>query len=323
MASRCRVAYPRVVRSHAVLSILLVAATSCAARTSSDAPTGAAAAAFEVPATPPGELRVLTYNVFLRPEPISFGDQTSCRAQRIGGWLARADADIVALTETFHPDDVSSLMRRAADRFPHRVVSQPSGSGLLGVSGGLSILSRWPIEASRTLTYSSCSGPFSDCVAAKGAVHAVLRVAEHARVNVVATHLDAGGWRGDRKARAAQLAELRAFVDEIDPAVGPTIVLGDFNIDALADGGEYEELLERLGVRAHSVDQPSTLNCKTTIRCEEPVPAERLDYIFTHAADRRLQRRSTEHLPMEDPACGARFLSDHRAVRATFAVEAF
>ena len=103
----------------------------------------------ELAATAPDELSLLTYNVFLRPEPVSYGDKTSCRAERIGRWLSDGDADIVALTETFHRNDTASLTDHAIGRFPFQVLRQPTGTGILGVSGGLSILSRWPIEKTR------------------------------------------------------------------------------------------------------------------------------------------------------------------------------
>jgi endonuclease/exonuclease/phosphatase family metal-dependent hydrolase len=274
---------------------------------------------FVVPAQAPAEVRVLSYNVFLRPGPVNFLDEARCRAGRIGNWLNNAQVDIVALAETFEPGDVSTLVGKTRSRFPYRVVSQPEGSGLLGVSGGLSILSRWPIEETRTLTYDECSGALTDCVANKGAVHAVVRVSENARVNVVATHLDAGSWDGDREARAAQLRQLREFIDEIDTDVGPVLVLGDFNIDALAGNGEYQDLLAALDVGDAHPAPPSTLNCRMSISCDEPTTARRLDYVFTGHGEDRLVRKATRHLPLADDTCGsAHFLSDHRAVLATF-----
>ena len=87
----------------------------------------------------PDEIRVLTYNVFMRPEPVSYGDKTACRAQRIGRWLARGDVDIVALTETFRREDVETLTAKAGSRFPHQVVSKPTGSGSVEPAPG------WPL----------------------------------------------------------------------------------------------------------------------------------------------------------------------------------
>lgn len=300
------------------LFFAVLATLSCSAspRTWSGVPDDVAVP-FTLSNIAPETLQVMTYNVFLRPEPVSFGDETRCRARRIGSWLADSELDFVALTETFQPDDVRTLSSLSKNRFPHQVLRQPQG-GALGISGGLSLLSRWPIESTRTIRYDECSGTFSDCVAAKGALHAVVRVSQNERVNVVATHLDAGGSASDRTARAAQIEQLRTFLDEVDQELGPTIVLGDFNIDALNGDGEYEEMMLALALAPSKVDAPSTLNCSTSIWCHEPVPDEQLDYVFTRTAEKRLQREVTYHHPMEDAACGARYLSDHRAVLAGF-----
>lgn len=271
-----------------------------------------------VAAVAPVELRLLTYNVFLRPRPVSFGDDTACRAARIGKLLAGGDADVVALTETFRAADVLTLSATAGSRFPYQALSQPPGTGVLEIPGGLSILSRWPIESTRAITYSACHGPVSDCVAAKGALWAVIRTSRSTRLNVVATHLDAGSWDGDRHARGKQLAELRSLIDQIDPATGPVVVMGDFNIDSLGDDTEYSELLTSLNVKGYEVTPSSTLNCKMTTDCDEPAEPKRLDYIF---ASGHLRRLATEHLTFEDSACDARYLSDHRAVRTTFRAE--
>lgn len=267
----------------------------------------------------PSEFNVLSYNVFLRPPPINVRDAPWCRAGKIGDFLADSSVDVAALQETFQPSAVSELAERAAQGLPYQVLRQPA-AGLVGTSGGLSILSRYPIEEARTLTFSECRGAFSDCAAAKGAVHAVIRVSETARVNVVATHLDAGGSDANRAARVTQLDELRDFISEIDPATGPIIALGDFNIDGLSDDGEYEDLLAVLGFRdAEPPTSASTINCNTTVLCEQPVAPARLDYVFSLEDDRRLVAGATQHLPRADDECGgARYLSDHRAVWTTF-----
>jgi endonuclease/exonuclease/phosphatase family metal-dependent hydrolase len=314
-----------------VLLFTMFASVGCGAPPSSDSPIiygpsgpcDGDCDGFYVPPVPPDEVRILTYNVFLRPPPINALDEPWCRAQRIGDWLAQSDAGIVALQETFQPEPVAALVDQARYALPYQVLNQPAPKSRLGASGGLSILSRWPIEEARTLTFDACNGPFSDCLAAKGAVHAVVRLSDNTRLNVVATHLDAGGSSGNRDARAAQLAQLREFIDEIDTDLGPIVALGDFNIDALLDDGEYDDLVRTLDVTEDDrAEDPSTINCKTNIFCNEPAAPERLDHVFTRAGEQRLLRTETRHLPMSDQGCaGARYLSDHRAVWSTFATD--
>jgi hypothetical protein len=53
-----------------------------------------------IPESPPDELHIVSYNVFLRPLPISQSDYTTERAERIGEWLKSADVDIHQIWRT-------------------------------------------------------------------------------------------------------------------------------------------------------------------------------------------------------------------------------
>jgi endonuclease/exonuclease/phosphatase family metal-dependent hydrolase len=182
------------------------------------------------------------------------------------------------------------------------------------------VLSRWPIEEVRTLRYDACSSV--DCMATKGAVHATVRVSRTERLHVVNTHLNAGRSEEDRRARAAQIEQLRAFVDEIDTETGPVVMLGDFNVDALAETGEFEEFLETFEVEDELPPaDASTYLCSTNVFCDASKSTpKRYDYIFTDPDEHRLLRTTTRHITNRTDACGkrVRYLSDHRAVRASF-----
>lgn len=297
-------------------------------------------------------IELLTYNVFVRPQPISFGDETTCRSQRIGEWLAQeSGSDIVVLTETFLSDDVELLSKSAVERFPHQALSLPEPETVAGISGGLSILSRWPIEEVNTEAFEACSGTFSDCLATKGIVHAVVRIAEDLRVNVLATHLDAGRFDGDAAARHSQLRQMVRFAKEHVDLTLPTFVMGDFNVNGFpgATATQYPEMLETLGKISGSAPVDAvrslapiwsaesmlgrlfnTMNCSTTIWCGDDSPnfdamaerRKRLDYVFL-VDDLRQRTRvvEAEHLEMEDGTCGGRWLSDHKAVRAAVEID--
>lgn len=294
----------------------------------------------------PSRLELLTYNVFVRPAPVSFGDATTCRSARIGEWLSEeSGADVVVLTETFQPDDVTLLSSRAKERFPYQALSLPFPETFAGVSGGLSLLSRWPIEELHHESFDACSGTFSDCLATKGVVGARIQVAERASINVIGTHLDAGEGESDREARALQLAQLREFVRANFDLALPTFLLGDFNVDGFpGTRDEYPAMMSALedltgrpvidAVRASAgvwaADGAwgrlfNTMNCRTTIWCDADSPnfdvasalRRRLDYVLAldgeHAGGRIIE---AEHVALEDDSCGSRWLSDHKAVRA-------
>lgn len=299
-------------------------------------------------------LELLAYNVFVRPEPVSFGDETTCRSQRIGEWLAtKSGGDVVVLTESFLEDDVARLSQRAQQRFPFQALSLPEAQTIAGVSGGVSILSRWPIEQTTARAYEECSGTFSDCLATKGFVHAVIKIADDLRINVIATHLDAGRGDSDKAARASQLAELASYVrDEVDVSM-PTFFMGDFNVNGFpGEVAEYPGLLGALKQAAGrepidavrslvkdwsdepayadaSVGALNSMNCNTTIRCRKDSPdfaeagsrRRRLDYVFVADDIARTRVIEAEHLAMEDDACGTQWLSDHKAVRAAVEIK--
>ncbi len=194
-------------------------------------------------------LKVLTYNTFLRPAPISWGDANQCRATEIGQELAkRADElDLVVLNESFAKDAVQQLADTVGKRFPYRVLRRPRAD-VLRTSGGLSLLSRHPIRTVYTDTFEMCA--YDDCLSTKGFLHAVVELSETLRVNVLATHLDAGDSTQDRTARENQVATIRDYMDR--RGVGkkwPTLLMGDMNVDGLRepeDNAEYRSTLAHL-----------------------------------------------------------------------------
>jgi endonuclease/exonuclease/phosphatase family metal-dependent hydrolase len=273
---------------------------------------------FPYPEQAPQSLDIVSYNVFLRPTTISTNDYTDCRGRQIGETLASLDADVVALQEAWQVEAVASMIDASEDALPFRVVDKPSARLFTTSSGGLSVLSRWPVEDVRTMRYDRCHG--EDCFATKGALHVVIRVSPSHRINVVNTHLDSGKEGGDREARAHQLDQLREFIAEIEPSTGPVVLLGDFNVDAIEAVDEYEALISRLRAAEDFDLGLSTVNCSTNVSCDRLTEPQQLDYVFTRAGENRLLRYRTRHLPLATSACGGEvnFLSDHRAVSATY-----
>jgi endonuclease/exonuclease/phosphatase family metal-dependent hydrolase len=314
-----RVRFVLVVAS--ILLLLLVAATSYEVFGMTSPAPAAANGEADIPATPPDELHVLSYNVFLRPKPISARDYTQERAKQIGQWLAGADVDIAALQEAWDPDAVSLILEEVKDKLPYFVVGQPGRATTKLTSGGLLILSRWPIEQMRTLVYDQCN--WTDCLATKGAVHVVIHLATNSYLNFVTTHLDAGKYDRDYKARATQVEQLRQFIAQIDSNVGPTLIAGDFNVDALTGDGEYELLTSTLAVEPDATAMLSTINCdlEESISCEAPQAPRHIDYIFIRSGEQQLSLSETRQVPLATNAIDAhvRYLSDHRAVLATLA----
>lgn len=190
----------------------------------------AAALARPAAAQDPG-LDVLTWNVALLPAGVSDGS-TWTRVARMPSVLR--GHDVVILTEAFADRARAWLLAELRADYPHatRVVS---GRNPFRQDGGVLVLSRWPIEREAQVVYSRGVGV--DRLAEKGAVYA--RVRKHGRAyHVVGTHLQSG--RPDQPARvaarAAQVRELRRFVDGLAiPAAEPLLLGGDLNVDLTLD----------------------------------------------------------------------------------------
>ncbi|MFW5967095.1 MAG: endonuclease/exonuclease/phosphatase family protein, partial [Persicimonas sp.] len=203
-------------------------------------------------------LEVLTYNAFLRPAPVGWGDEVACRAERIGQRLLDefSERDVIAFNETFHESSVDDLAETLEEAFPHQLLRRPkSGGGR--INGGLSLLSRHPIEQWDSQSFSRCEGDFSNCLANKGFLWTLLRVSTHLKVNVVTTHLNSGGGDEAREVRRRQLGELRDYLDKLPTTDDwPTILTGDLNINGLrvdtdsdrtSSSNEYTDAMARLG----------------------------------------------------------------------------
>ena len=205
------------------------------------------------------ELSVLSWNVLLLPQPVGYLHGNACRARRIGARLeqGRPDADVVALQETFDTRATNLLADALEQRYPYQLRSRPRARGGR-INGGVTLLSRYPIEWHEVLVFERCAGRFSNCRSRRGAILARVRIGPERALNVIATHLDAGTQEGFAKARAAQLSQLREAVDE-HPTFSrwPTLLVGDLNVDGLrhaptdakGEATEWARMMRALGRR--------------------------------------------------------------------------
>ena len=207
------------------------------------------------------ELQVLTYNVHGLPWPVVSPRSTQLAAigQRLAALHRLGRAPQVAVLQEAFTADARAIARESGYRYAaygpgdDGAFAAPLPSGVqsavldLGArwwkgegvgkweGSGLILLSDYPIVAVRRLTYSSQACAGYDCLAAKGAMLARLRLPDGRAVDVATTHLNsrkASGVGHDRANRAwlVQTEELRAFIAaHRDPGV-PLVLGGDFNV---------------------------------------------------------------------------------------------
>jgi endonuclease/exonuclease/phosphatase family metal-dependent hydrolase len=200
------------------------------------------------------------------------------RAVEIGAWLAGRH-HVVGLSEVFEPDDLAALVEAMADD----VTAIPGpGPRRPQAGSGLAVLTRSPAARSASTVYRERGRRLfdSDAWADKGAL-----AVEVDGVEVVVTHLLAGGDLPSRNEqsvldarRRRQVDELLTVVDDFHEDGRPTIVAGDFNIGADGDEGRWlaEQLAARGFVDAWAVAGEG--DGRTNVD-------GRIDYVFVRGAD--------------------------------------
>ena len=235
----------------------------------------AALLAARAAAEPAGvEFRVLSYNTHGLPAYAAFDDPA--RRFPIIGKKARA-YDVALLQENFRwnaelvgTGDAWTVAQGNVSRFVGTALC-----ALLCDGAGLTLATTLPREAILALAtrpYDACSGWIlgaNDCLATKGFLHARILLGGEYEVHFVNTHLDAGRAPEDRAARAAELAQLRAYLER--EAAGAALVLGgDLNLDAAnaEDAALRDEFARALGL------------ADTGAAAADGEPWTKLDYLY-------------------------------------------
>lgn len=226
------------------------------------------------PPPTPGAINIdiLTYNTFLRPALVSLLDRQSARLPYLVSSIA--PFEIALLQETFwlsftKPAFLAAL--RATNTAHYTNAPLPGLSGLLTfppklIDGGLTIASKYPIEETSFIPYTSSVWRSIDAIVAKGVLYAKIRLpastptprARGACLHVFTTHAQANNGLAPavfEAVRADQQLQLVQFVRDTtgsDPEECSVVVAGDFNSDGRISeedgrsGAEYEGLEERL-----------------------------------------------------------------------------
>ena len=199
---------------------------------------------------PPKEVRLLTYNIFIRPPPIKNklndykDERLACMIEKIGKY------DIVCFQEMFAflTQRKHRLIKQAALRGFKYFAENPPPNYLSKqiIGGGLLTLSRYPILKSKFYTFKN--GCDIDKVSAKGVLYTKINFLG-CTLHLFNTHLQANygyNWSEPRTkksflCRAAQLIEVREFIKET--LVGEeyskshiSMIVGDLNIDSNKNG---------------------------------------------------------------------------------------
>ncbi|GMH95592.1 hypothetical protein TrVE_jg13857 [Triparma verrucosa] len=211
-------------------------------------------------------LRVLQYNLFLRPALVSNPSQGDFKDARLEAFIATVlnpgTYDVILLQEVFSGINVTSLCclppRRlnkllaaaASAGYHHNHKGPPASFGTF-LDGGLLVLSKFPIIKKSTLTF-QCPAAASDSLASKGAIHALLALPDSRLLDVFTSHTQASyeytASEAIDRVQRKQIEELATFIAASMEDRCCAVFGGDLNIDAQQDSttGTYTFMMETM-----------------------------------------------------------------------------
>jgi sphingomyelin phosphodiesterase len=257
------------------------------------------------------QLTLMTYNVMLLPSILIFERDQLTRANLLTKAKFLRTSDILCLQEVFQLRPSTILLDALAETYTYstpvlgddadqdqwnKTWNSPIGtSPLKFVSGGVTILSKWPIVYAEQYFFKhSCS---AHTFVRTGFVYSTIVYGEEkSRVHVFGTHLQPNDYRGcflygEAKTREQQMTELDEFIQSKNISHDELVfILGDFNVNKY-HREQYKNMLRILNVQPQQL-YPSSLTCSwdssynamTNSKHENQL----LDYIFLH-------RRHTPH----------------------------
>lgn len=289
-------------------------------------------------------LRILTLNIFLRPNLISSYWNGDYKEERMTDFVKiYADQyDIICFQEVFgswsHRRErfIELLSNEAGFKYHvHSSDNDPSkyNFGKLGCIGfsspflttdaGLLIVSKYPIIETNEIVFKQSK--WSDAMARKGVLHARIKMNDTYIVNIFTTHLQSGIGDEAHSIRMSQLKELRYFIINHNDARGfnPSILTGDFNMNGL-EAPEYYTLKNQFQFTFPWIDtlriQENTSYGHANIFDEERETKERIDYIFFSQSQEygkwKCLHSSVNSFSVDDRSY--KRISDHDGVEATF-----
>jgi len=205
----------------------------------------------------PYDVKVLSYNIFLRP-PFIKNNADDYKNERLQEFMKSEleKYDIVCLQEMFSLANYRQqlLLTTAYEKGFHYYAKSVDPHWLSGkfIDAGLVILSKYPILATDGMIY--LNGNQIDSWAAKQVIYAKIQVSPTFFVHVFTTHMQASYYDNvesvnviNDKARASQVQEIADFVkSKTDNSPYPTIIAGDFNIDSRGENAEYKYMMDTL-----------------------------------------------------------------------------
>jgi endonuclease/exonuclease/phosphatase family metal-dependent hydrolase len=274
-------------------------------------------------------IRVLSYNVFWRPNLIRFG-KSEWAKERAAILLSKLDDyDVVVLSECFAfvGSPVSSFIAAMKDKgfiYWARTPPVPLLTPCV-VDGGLIVFSKLPILDTEVKVFDLLYG--LDTWIAKGCVYARIQTGPGTHVHLFAIHPQAN-YRSDLRSCSAvkftHLRQMMAVVKRKAMDGQPIVVAGDLNVDALADAAkqgrttsEYNRLIQTL---TFGMDGYTLQDCLLETLGSHPVTFGEDEKIFTKPFDQGT-KQSLDYIFVLNRDDGEYIVKDHTGGVKKFEVD--
>jgi endonuclease/exonuclease/phosphatase family metal-dependent hydrolase len=260
------------------------------------------------------ELKVLTWNVYLRPHTLFKNAQLE-RVDSMAAAFLREDYDVIALQEAFDGKSRKRLKRLLKDTYPYTV--GPGKGGLFKLNSGLFLLSKHPIKLKDQVRYSNRKN--YDRMARKGAILIEVDI-NGKQVQLVNTHLQAGRAEKYQKIRNTQYRQIRKGLLDKHLRKGiPQLVLGDMNTRK-SDTTRYVSMLQSLDATNKNVSgkvkYTASLPNLDIPNNTSAGKATLLDYVLLRKRSGAIVSKRKVRTFFSRWSKQSKFLSDHFAVEA-------
>lgn len=208
-------------------------------------------------------LNVMTLNAAQFPWPLGLPHRSE-RLDKLINQIIKLNPDVIALQEMWNSTARETLRTSLLVLYPYSFSDETPGKFLIGMNSGLMILSHYPIR--RTILHHFTVYRGDEHLAKKGVIGVEIQ-AEDNRFAVFTTHLQAGPgicvWSYiDRNAlptniiSTLQANEIKQTMDEFNSPY-PTLLVGDFNVDANVKDVEYQQVMHNLGNPRDTYEGPA------------------------------------------------------------------
>jgi endonuclease/exonuclease/phosphatase family metal-dependent hydrolase len=173
------------------------------------------------------EIRILSWNIQMLPRlllPVRRGPIK--RARLIPEKIINDSIDIIVFQECFDNRARRILKRRLKNTYPYKVGPANRMLPVFFTNSGIVIYSKFPITDKWSFAYKWREKQGHDKFARKGCLLVEIVLPGDNKIQVLGTHLQAGG---PDKIRHSQYKQLRSFIDQHRKENVPQIICGDFN----------------------------------------------------------------------------------------------